>query len=157
MSALSNVLRVANKAVTAAANEINGKILTRPALLVTDGDARVYCVDVDIGLDSEAGALRNVPLARANRELVYADVGNVCRLRRTSSGQWEVVGFSKEGPGTHVRFPVSLTDFTFGPIEDVGFQARPLTYEELATMGGYGTVPYGAVAIFKGGVLQEIR
>jgi hypothetical protein len=154
---LSNVLRVAQKAVTSAANEINGKILTRPQLLVTDGDARVYCVDVDIGLTGDAGTLRNVPLARANRELVYADVGNVARLRRTSSGQWEVVGFSKEGPGTYVRFPVSLTNFTFGPIEDLSVQARPLTYAELATLGGYGVVPYGAVGIFVGGVLQEIR
>lgn len=153
----SNVIRVFKSVVAKSKDEINGKILTRPALLVTDGDSRTYCVDVDIGENGDADTLKNVPLARANRDLLYADAGNVCRLRRTASGQWEVIGFSKEGPGTYTRFPVSLSDMSFGPIEDLSIQARPFTYEELATYGVYGVMPYGATAVFKGGVLLEIR
>lgn len=153
----SGFLRIATRAVTVASDEINGKILTRPALLVTDGDSRTYCVDVDIGISGEADTLKNVPLARANRDLLYAEAGNVCRLRRTANGQWEVVGFSKEGPGTYKRFPVNLGDMSFGVLEDLTIEARPFTYAELAVYGTYGSIPYGAIGIFKGGVLQEIR
>lgn len=154
---MSEIIRIAQKSVAAAKDEINGKILTRPALLVTDGDSRTYCVDVDIGISGDSNTLKNVPLARANRELVYAEAGNVCRLRRSASGQWEVSGFSKEGPGTYKRFAVSLADLSFGSLEDLTLQARPLTYAELAVYGTYGSIPYGAIGIFKGGVLQEIK
>lgn len=155
VNTLRGFIDIAKRSVADGRDEINGKVLTRPALLVTDGVGATYAVDVDI---AQTEPLKNVPLARANTDLVYAEVGNPCRLRRTSSGQWEVIGFSKEMPGTYTRFPVSLTDFSFGPVEDLTLDARPLTYDELATMGGgYGTVPYGAVALFVGGVLQEIR
>lgn len=151
---LKGFVNIANRSVADGKTELDGKVLTRPALLVTDGNGLTYAVDVDIGKDAP---LKNVPLARANADLIYAEVGNPCRLRRTASGQWEVVGFSKEMPGTYTRFAVSLSDFTFGPVEDLTLEARPLTYAELITYGGYGAVPYGAVGIFKGGVLQEIR
>lgn len=135
-------------------DEIDGKVLSRPALLLTDGESLVYAVDVDIG---EAGkALKNVPLARANKDLMYADAGNPCRLRRTDAGRWEVIGFSKEMPGTYIRFAVSLADLSFGPIENLTLDTRPLTYAEIVTYGGYGSLPYGALGIFKGGILQEI-
>lgn len=138
-----------------AAKELDGKVLTRPALLVTDGLAMVYAVDVDIG---QKDPLRNVPIARGNRDLLYAEVGAAVRLRRTESGRYEVSGFSKEAPGTYIRIPVTLTTFVLGPAEDESITGRPLTYEELHTIGaGYGFCPYGAIGIFKGGVLQEIR
>ena len=135
-------------------DEINGKVLTRPALLLTDGESLIYAVDVDIGEGGEP--LKNVPLARANKDLMYADAGNPCRLRRTDAGRWEVIGFSKEMPGTYTRFPVSLSDLSLGPVENLTLDSRGLTYAELETYGGYGLVPYGAIGIFKGGILQEI-
>jgi hypothetical protein len=140
--------------ISDAADEIDGKILTRPGLLVTDGENLIYAVDVDIGL---AAPLKNVPIARGNHDLLYADAGNACRLRRSASGQYEVVGFSKELPGRYVRVPVDLAALTLGPVEDITISARPLTYGELADFGGYGMTPYGAVAIFRGGSLLELR
>jgi hypothetical protein len=212
-------VNIANRSVANGRTELNGKVLTRPALVVTDGDGLTYAVDVDIGSSAPGGlvsdgaynalmntpglvtpsasnkghyyrvsvagtaygytyavgdwvvsdginwfrvenlfdsTLRKVTLARANVDLIYAEVGNPCRLRRTTNGRWEVVGFSKEMPGTYTRFAVDLSDLSFGPVEDLSVDARPLTYAELATFGGYGTVPYGAVGVFRGGVLQEI-
>lgn len=153
---MSFITTIANRAVQSASDELDGKVLTRPALLLTDGDSLLYVVDVDIGND--AGTLKNVPISRANREVCYAEVGNPCRLRRTTGGQWEVVGFSQEMPGTYTRFPVDLGNLSYGVLEDITIDARPLTYEELSTVGtGYGSTPYGAIAIFRGGVLQEIK
>jgi hypothetical protein len=137
-----------------AAAELDGKILTRPALVVTDGANLIYAVDVDIG---QTSPLKNVPLARGNFDLLYCDAGNACRLRRSASGQYEVVGFSKEMPGTYIRVPVDLSELTLGAIEDISIIARPLMYGELADFGGYGFVPYGAVAIFRGSTLLELR
>jgi hypothetical protein len=138
-----------------AARELDGKVLTRPSLLVSDGLAMLYAVDVGIG---QKAPLRNVPIARGNRDLLYAEVGAAVRLRRTESGRYEVSGFSQEQPGTYIRIPVTLSTFVLGPIEDESVTGRPLTYEELVTLGaGYGFCPYGAVGIFRGGVLQEIR
>lgn len=140
--------------IRAAAAEIDGKTLTRPALLASDGSALTYCVDVDIGYEYP---LRNVPLAAGNRELVYAEVGAAVRLRRSPSGRYEVVGFSKREPGTYTRIPVDVAAGTFGTPVAVGLSSRLLGYGELATFGGYGLVPYGAIAVFKGETLLEIR
>lgn len=90
MSLLTNITQAQ---IDASQTELDGKIPTRPALLVTDGIALVYAVDVDIG---ESGrVLKNVPLARANRDLLYAEAGVACRLRRSANGKFEVVGFSE--------------------------------------------------------------
>ncbi len=142
--------------IDASQTELDGKILSRPALLVTDGIALVYAVDVDIG---EGGrVLKNVPLARANRDLLYAEAGNACRLRRSTNGKFEVVGFSKELPGRYDRFPVDLGTFAIGPTQAFGLDARPLSYGELADRpGGYGAVPYGATGLFRGGELIEVK
>ncbi len=167
MSTLTYLIKAS---IRDARSELNGKILTRPALLVTDGISQIYACDVDIGIKDPSGnsqvdnlidqyntVLRNVPIARSDYELIYADVGAAVRLRRTSSGQYEIVGFSDEMPGTYIRVPVDLTDLTIGTIEDVSITSRPLTYEELATYGGYGVVPYGAIGIFQGGTLIRIQ
>lgn len=148
------VKRIATVISAKADDEINGKVLTRPALLSTDGNALIYVIDVDIGEDE---MLRSVPVARANRDICYAEVGNPCRLRRTANGQWEVVGFSQEMPGTYTRIAINLTTLSYGPLEDVSLVARPLSYEELVAFGGYGVVAYGTTAIFRGGVLLELR
>jgi hypothetical protein len=150
-----NVLTYLTEAqITDAETELDGKALTRPALLATDGAVLAYVLDVDIGKNV---ILRNVPVARNNRSLVFADAGSAVRLRRTASGRYEVIGLSNEQPGTYTTFEVDLSDFTFGPVTDLSIVSRVLTYAELASFGGYGTIPYGAIGIFKGGVLQEIR
>jgi hypothetical protein len=205
-----------------AAAEIQGKTLTRPQLLVTDGAALIYCVDVDIGAqpvnatpatfktvttDPGTGTvttvttttqvvsgttittvttitavpgsppttntvvtkdatstggqgttiLRNVPIARNNRDLIFSDAGSAVTLRRTNNGQYQVVGLSNELPGTYTVFSVDLGTFAFGPVRDLTTSARALTLGELATFGSFGTIPLGATGIFVGGVLQEIR
>jgi len=155
-----------------AKREIDGTILTRPTLLVTDGLALTYGCDVDVGvknIDSNTGdevvaPLRNVPIAANSRDLIYSDAGTAVRLRRSESGRWEVTGLSKRRPGTYTRVPVHIPDPSFGPIPydlgpavEVGLVARALTYDELAIFGGYGVVPYGATGIFRDGTLIELR
>ena len=151
-------------------NEINGRTLTRPTLLVTDGTNTIYACDVDIGVKDPAGndqvedlidkyntILRNVTIARSNYELIYADVGAAVRLRKSASGQYQIVGFSDEMPGTYIRVGIDLDDFTIDPIEDLSITARALTYDEFITYGGYGNIPYGSTAIFQGGTLLRIQ
>lgn len=152
--------------------ELDGTTLTRPTLLVTDGLNLTYAVDVDVGSkkidvntgDEVVAPLRNVPIAAANKDLIYTDVGSAVRLRRSDSGRWEVVGFSKRRVGTYTRVPVNIPELGFGPlpytignIQNIGLVARPLTYDELITYGGYGVVPYGAIGIFRDGALVELR
>ncbi len=153
--------------------QIQGKVLSRPALLATDGTDIVYVVDVDIGLQPPLGfdalgnpltgggsgldaILRNVQIPRGNRDLIYAEAGSAVTLQRTANGFYQIIGFSSEMPGTYTRVPVNLGDFTFGPTEDLSIVARPLTYGELSIYGVYGIIPYGAIGVFLGGVLQEI-
>ena len=153
--------------------ELDGKVLTRPALLVTDGLAVIYAVDVDIGVVNTTGydqaqdltnaaivgsVLHNVPIARGNDALRYADVGAAVRLRRSTSGQYEVIGFSMRMPGTNTRVSVNLADFTFGQIEDRTLTARPFTLGELASYGGgFGVIPFGAYGLFRGSQLIRIQ
>jgi hypothetical protein len=155
-----------------AKREVDGTTLTRPSLLITDGQALTYGVDVDIGaksIDNSTGnevvaPLRNVPIAAANKDLIYTDVGSAVRLRRSDSGRWEVVGFSKRRVGSYTRVGVFIPEPGFDPIlytiqspVNIGLVARPLSYDELITYGGYGVVPYGATGIFRDGALIELR
>lgn len=137
-----------------AAPEVQGKVLTRPALLVTDGEGVVYACDVDIGREAP---LRNVPIAAGANNTIYAEAGNAVTLRKSASGQYTIVGFSKEMPGSYIRIPVSISTSAFGPTEDISITSRPLTLEELADYGGgFGIIPLGAVGTFQGGVLIRI-
>lgn len=173
MSILSNLT---DAQIRDARKELDGKVLSRPQLLVTDGISMMYACDVDIGITSIAGydqspdlipivngfaigsVLHNVPIAKGNRDVVYAEVGSAVRLRRTASGRYEIVGFSKEMPGSYIRVPVNLDTLTIGPIEDIGITARVLTLGELALYGGgFGVIPLGAVAIFRGSTFIGIR
>lgn len=205
-----------------AAAEIQGKTLSRPALLATDGNVLIYVVDVDIGAqpiglapstlktvttDPVTGAvttttivtvvvngttvtttttvitnppaapitnvivtkdsatsgqtgsliLRDVPIARNNRELVFADAGAAVTLRRSANGRYEIIGLSNELPGTYTSFTVDLGTFAFGPVIDLSLVARPLTFGELGSLGSFGVTPLGATGLFRGGVLQEIK
>ncbi len=150
---------------------IEGKMLSRPRLKLTDGTRVTYCADVDIGQTGYdpvsakpvVQPLRNVPIAQGVRELVYAEAGMAVTLARSRSGRWEITGFAKRMPGTYKRVGVTPPAFCFGlpsyaldPDDDVGLSARALTYAELATYGGYGIVPYGATAIFQGATLIEL-
>lgn len=172
---MSILVNITQAEIRNAEKELDGKVLTRPKQLLTDGVSLIYVVDVEIG---QGSILRNVPIARANREMVYAEVNAAVRLRRSESGGYEIIGFSKQLPGTYIRVPVTLPVFSFGdagvitgtppqlsppgqviigtPIDKTK-TGRALTYEELSTLGTYGSTPYGAVGIFIGGVLQEIK
>jgi hypothetical protein len=153
--------------------QIQGKVLSRPSLLTTDGTNIVYVVDVDIGLQPPQGfnsldqpnntqgvgldaILRNVQIPRGNRDLIYAEAGSAVTLQRTANGFYQIIGFSSEMPGTYTRVSVDLGDFTFGPAVDLSIVSRPLTFIELSIYGVFGVIPFGAVGVFVGGVLQEI-
>ncbi|MGH7343289.1 MAG: hypothetical protein ACREK4_00120 [Candidatus Rokuibacteriota bacterium] len=154
--------------VKSADREIDGKMLNRPRLIISDGTALTYGADVDIGqlgMDPVTGQkvvqpLRSVPIAHGDNRLIYADAGQAVRLRRSKSGRWEIFGFSKRLPGTFTRYGVTLPDYCLqnptyavDPVIDESLSARALTYAELATVGGgYSIAPYGAVALFKAGV-----
>ena len=154
--------------------EFDAKTLTRPTLSYSDGKQLMYCVDLDVG---QQNPLRSVPIASNSRDAFYADVGSAVRVRRSESGWFEVTGLSKRMPGTLVEVPVSIPKFKFSPLkvysgptpsastggvivgtpQSIGLSSRSLTYGELATFGGYGTVPYGCIALYSGGTLLGIN
>lgn len=140
---------------------LEGKTLTRPILFLGDALNTTYAVNVDIG---EGQIMYDVPVAAGNNELRYAEIGSPVVLTRNEAGRWMVTAFSKVLPGTFTRVPVNVPDWSFGipeyslgTIENLGVEVRALTYGELATMGGYGTLAYGAVALYRGGALVEIQ
>lgn len=100
--------------------------------------------------------MRNVTISRANAELIYADVGAAVRLERTGTGEWQIMGFAIEQPGTYTVIPVNLDDMTIGPIADLSITTRLLTFGELGTFDDFGVLPFGASAIFMGNVLQRV-
>ena len=139
--------------ITASDPQITGKVLSRPALLATDGSSLIYVVDVDIG---NGQILRNVPLPRNNRDLQFADAGNPVFLQRTANGFYMITGFSNEMPGTYTVFEIHLDELTFGTATDLSLTSRVLTLAELSVYGTFGLIPFGAIGIFKGGTLLEI-
>lgn len=168
----ANLLGAFTQAVVdASQREIDGKVLTRPTLLVSDGLSLTYGCDIDIGQKAldDAGnevvsPLRNVPIANGVQELLYADVGAAVRLRRSDSGRWEITGYTKRAPGTYTRVPVTVptpgiapVPYVLGSVVSIGISARMLTYEELAEFGAYGSIPYGAIGLFRDDTLLEIR
>lgn len=145
--------------------ERDGRTTTRPALLITDGVNVTYAVNVQLDDDADT-ELVGVPIARANKDIFYgAEVGSPCRLRRTASGQWEVIGFSRSMPGTFHSIPITVPSFALGPASatvigtavDRTFSVRPVTLGDLATLGGFGIVPLGALAAFRGTTFEEFR
>jgi hypothetical protein len=175
-----------NAAIKAQVKVMLGTIATTPALLVTDGINTTYACDVNIGNFDSTGTinqykrnllgipgtdgyqvddsliygtvLRNVPLARNNASLIYADIGTPVTISRNESGQWVVNGFAEEQVGTYTMVPVDLSSGLLGPIQNLTSIIRPLEFGELALYGGgFGTIPFGAMGIFVNGILQSIR
>jgi len=100
--------------------------------------------------------LHNVPIARGNADLMYAEVGNAVKCERSADGQWTITGFSIEKPGTHTLVAVDLGDMTIGGILDLSIDTRLLTLAELGELRPFGTLKLGASAIYIGGVLDRI-
>lgn len=166
---MSMLINLISGQIDSAVNEFDAKTLTRPVISLSDGNNAVYCVDLDIG---QPNPLRTVPIASSSRDAFYADVGSAVRVRRSPSGWFEVSGLSKRMPGTLIEVPVAIPRFSFTPMKryqaslppastggvvvgtpaNIGITSRALRYDELATMGGYGVVPYGAIAFYSGGV-----
>lgn len=160
-------------AIRDSVRQLEGEILSRPGLYKTDGVRLAYAADVRIAEDLPEGeedpvldasysdrVLRNIPIASGNRDLIFAEAGAAVMLARAGTGRFEITGFAKRKPGRRIRVPVDLSTFVPGAPADVGLSARPLTYGELgdpAFGGGYGSIPYGAYGVFRGGVLIAVR
>lgn len=180
---MSFVTYLAEAEIRDSRTTVTGKVFSRPSLSYTDGINVTYSCDVDVGQEGPINdngdlgivPLRNVPIAANNKSLVYAEVGQAVELRKDSSGRWEVTGLAKTFPGTFTLVGVTITQpcHTF-PILDhegqviptsvivgdptqIGLLVRPLTYEELSTVGVYGVTPYGSIGVFENGSLIEIR
>lgn len=141
---------------------LDGEVVSRPALLRTDGAVLTYAADVRISGEGETeDVLRAVPIAVGVRDVVYAEVGAAVTLRRHGgTGRLEIVGFAKRKPGRHVRIAVDLEAGTAAPAVDVALTVRLLTLGELGDLtygGGFGTIPLGAYAVFRGGTFLELR
>lgn len=196
---MSVLTDLASAEVKRTVKELFGVLMTRPAVLVSDGVNVVYAADVNITEhdptgrinqwfkddkekkrkqnDRESGALtglpgqapedwqlddslpgavdtvlHNVPLAKATNELIHADVGTPVSLERNKTGNWQITGFSIEQPGTFFMYPVDLEDGLIETVIDLSIDTRLLTYAELGTQRPYGFLPYGASAIYQGGV-----
>jgi hypothetical protein len=91
--------------------------------------------------------LRNVPLARNNGALIYADIGTPVTITRDSNGRWVVDGFTQQQPGTYTMVPVDLNTGVLGPIQDLTVTYRPLTLGELGS-GQFGVTPLGSMGTF---------
>lgn len=195
----------ASAEISRKATKLYGEVLTRPALLVSDGLHQIYACDVNIGevdvtgtinqynrqkkngqlkLDgkmTEANLLsglpgqrpedwqlddslpghvdttmHNVPIARGNADLIYADIGAAVYVERTASGQWQVGGFSQERPGTHKLYPVDLGNMTLGTVIDLSIESRLLTLAEVGELRPFGQLAFGSAAIYQGGVLLRL-
>ena len=179
---MSTVINVVEATVRDAKDTIEGKVLSRPTLIYTDGINVTYGCDVDIGMEgviNENGdigilPLKNVPIASGNLELTYAEVGNAVLLKKSTAGHWEITGFAKTVPGKFSLQPVTITGFCIpfplvdggevtppiviiGTPVEISTDSRPLTYGELSVYGIYGIIPYGAIGVFQNDVLVEIR
>jgi hypothetical protein len=99
----------------------------------------------------------NVPLARNNKDLQYADVGAPVTLERSDvMAAWQVTGFSIQQPGTHKLYPVDLGDMTLGTVIDLSVTTRLLSLAEMGELQPFGTLSFGASAIYKGGELIRL-
>lgn len=175
MSVLTDVVQSINATNQAI---IVGTTLNTPELLLSDGRHNTYVVDVNIGrsqfpiinvLNARAGSadmiLRQVPIANNNGSLRYTSPGSPVVVMMIGVGKWMVTGPGKIGPNSYWQVPVAIPDYslgqtayTVGTPEDVGIYIRQLTLGQLADyMGGFGFIPLGAVAVFKGTTLIEIR
>lgn len=104
--------------------------------------------------------LYNVPIAVGVRDVVYAEIGAAVTLRRNGTGRFEVIGFSKRKPGSHIRIAVNLDTGSAAPAQDVALRTRLLTLGELGSTafgGGFGTLALGSYGVFRGTTLITVR
>lgn len=126
-----------------------------PLLRGGDGSGALYVVTVRIlGMSDEVTAEINSTVVDVRR----CRAQSALLLHRSpATGRLEVVGFSSRKPGSYRSYAVNLTTGVVGTPAELGLTTRPLTYEELRTIGGgYGTCPYGAVGVFRGSTLIRI-
>jgi hypothetical protein len=137
-----------------------GKVMSTPALLVTDGTGLVYACDVDIGLlntDGSPALLRNVPIAAGLGVVFYAQQGTAVNLTRSASGQYRITGLSATQPGTYIRVPVNVQTAEFGAPIDYSLTLVKIPLGDFPSYpGGFGGVPLGASAMYQGGVFLRI-
>lgn len=176
-------------------NTLYGTLLTRPALLVSEGVNPVYAADVYVTERDPTGrinqymnekngrvteksgyltglpgqppqdfqledtlpghvdtTLRNCLIANTQHQLLHAEVGAPVKVERTVAGGWEITAFSIEQPGTHKLYPVDLGDMTIGTVIDLSVATRLLTLAEIGELEPFGSIPFGASAIYQGGV-----
>jgi hypothetical protein len=167
VSAIANLIV---KGVEEGKTTIEGRTLTSPTRIYTDGVNVTYGVDVDIGREGVINAngdigilpLYNVPIASGDQSLLYAEIGSAVTLSKAATGQWQVVGFAKTAPGTYKILCVTVPQYCLrvpteqppgppiyhppiiGDEKDITIGTRLLTYEELGIYGIYGEIPYGA-------------
>ncbi len=181
---MSILTDLASAQVKRGVKTLYGRVMSRPAQLVSEGVNVVYACDVEIGPTDPTGimeqykqaltglpdsegfsiedllttntVLHNVSIANNNSALIYADVGAPVILTRSTSGQWEITGFSQEQPGTYFLVPVDLTARTIGSAIDVSLEARLLSFGEFGSLRPFGSIPLGASGIFAGNQLIKI-
>ena len=186
MSTSGVLTDLTNAIVKSNVTQMQGIVTRPPSLLVSDGTNSTYACDVDVGLsqpypnghnqtyDDLTGVpgtpnylvdqsltigtiLRNVTIANNNQALLYAAVGNPVIVQRSASGEWQVTGFASQMPGTRMRYPVDLSTMSLGAPINTSVSGRLLTLGEIGIYdGGFGSCPFGASAVFRGGVLTEV-
>ena len=95
--------------------------------------------------------LRNVPIANTQYRLLHAEVGAPVKVERVGNAGWQITGFSIEQPGTHFIYPVDLGEMTIGTVINLSVATRLLTLAEIGELEPFGTIPFGASAIYYGG------
>ncbi len=106
----------------------------------------------DPGADqNEFPVILNVPVSTSARGLGrFRYLNHPVEMQISETGRVEVVGLSKRGPGFVHKVKVSVSSGAVipGSEQTLGSFQATLEYGDIATAGGYGTVPYGAVAVY---------
>ena len=103
-----------------------GTTMSRPILAKADGSGDTYCVDVRLVGHTE-DILKNVPIASDAGIVHYAEPGAAVQLWRIPlTGNFEVVGLSKQKPDFYHRYAVDLGTGEVGPAENSSPSTRRL-------------------------------
>jgi hypothetical protein len=139
---------------------INGELISRFRLLPFDPQATLM-PSADVRVSGQI--LSAIPMAHANRALLYAQPGQAVTLTRSPSGRLEVTGFSKRAYGHIYHYSVVIPELTpansnTGSVlqsavvvsgQVSGFLVSVATLAELATGtdGGFGETPLQALLL----------
>lgn len=138
---------------------LEAEVTSNPMLIKSDGKNVTYACNVRL-IDYGDTELKAVPIATANESIAYAiGVGCAVSLSRSpATGKMEITGFCKRKPGRFRTKAVDLSTGVADPTVDLTLTVRPLTFGELKDYGGgFGFCPFGACAVFKGGIFVEVR